>query len=165
VANRALDDRLRAKVGASDLVQDTFADAQRGFGQFRGHTEAEFYSWLLSILTHRLANTVRHYRNTQQRDVRRELPGASVEEALSRIEDEAATPGTTCLALEEQRHVRLALERMDEPMRSILIERTWRGESFAAIGARRGTTADGARRGWIRAVRKMRTLLAEIESM
>jgi RNA polymerase sigma-70 factor (ECF subfamily) len=163
VANRALDDKLRAKVGASDLVQDTFAEAQRGFGQFRGQTEAEFYRWLLGILANRLANSVRHYRYTKGREIGRELPAAAVEEALSRIEDEAATPGTAYLVLEEQRRVRLAMERMVESMRSVLIERTWRGDSFAEIAARRGCSADAARKLWIRAVREMRDLLGQVE--
>ncbi|MGD9724011.1 MAG: sigma-70 family RNA polymerase sigma factor [Pirellulales bacterium] len=163
VANRALDDKLRAKVGASDLVQDTYLEAQRDFGQFRGETEAEFYRWLLGILAHRLANSVRHYRYTKRRDIGRELPAASVDEALSRIEDAAATPGAAFFKLEEQRHVRLALARMDERMRDVLIERTWHGDSFAEIAARRGCTAEAARKMWTRAVRQMRKLLSEIE--
>jgi RNA polymerase sigma-70 factor, ECF subfamily len=163
VANRALDDRLRPKVGASDLVQDTYLEAQRDFGQFRGQTEAEFYGWLLGILAHRLANAVRHYRYTKGRNIDRELPAASVEQALSRIADEAATPGATFSAYEEQEQVRMALERMEESSRSILVERTLRGDSFADIAARRGCTADGARKLWVRAVREMRLLLAHIE--
>jgi len=36
VGNDELDRRLHAKVGASDVVQETFLDAQRDFEQFRG---------------------------------------------------------------------------------------------------------------------------------
>jgi RNA polymerase sigma-70 factor (ECF subfamily) len=163
VANRALDDKLRAKFGASDLVQDTYLEAHRDFGQFRGETQAEFYRWLLGILAHRLANSVRHYRYTKQRDVGRELPAESIEAALSRIEDEAATPGALFLARDEARRVQMALERMDEHFRSALVERTWRGDSFAQIAARRDCTPEAARKLWARAVRQMRKLLAEIE--
>jgi RNA polymerase sigma-70 factor, ECF subfamily len=162
LANRTLDDKLRSKVGASDLVQDTYLEAQRDFGQFRGATEAEFYRWLSGILAHRLANTVRHYRYTQGRDIDRELP-AAVEAALNRIEDEAATPCTALLASDEQQQVRMALERMDESLRSILIERTWRGDSFVDIAARRNCSADAVRKLWIRAVRQMRVLFDDIE--
>lgn len=163
VANRSLDDRLRAKVAASDLVQDTYLAAQRDFGQFRGATEAEFYRWLLAILAHRLANTVRKYRYSKGRDIVRELPGAAVEEALSKIADAAATPFAAVLARDEQRRVQIALEQMPEPMRSVLIERTWHGDSFVDIAARRGCTADAVRKTWVRAVRKMRHLLAGID--
>ncbi len=163
VANRALDEKLRAKVGASDLVQDTFLEAQRDFGQFRGKTEAEFYRWLLGILAHRLANNVRHYRTTQQRDVNREIPLESVDAAIHRINDEAATPGSLFVARDEQRRVRMALEQISEPWRSVLIERTWHGAPFAEIGARRHCSAEAARKLWARAVRELRKRLAEIE--
>ncbi len=163
VANRALDERLKAKVGASDLVQDTCVEAQRNFGQFHGATEQEFYGWLRGILAHRLANTVRHYRQTQQRDVDRELPLEVAEVALGKLCDEAATPGATFLLADDQRRVRLALERVDEPWRSVLVERTWQGATFAEIGARRKCTAEAARKLWARAVRKVREAMAQIE--
>lgn len=163
MANRALDDKLRDKLGASDLVQDTYLEAQRSFGQFRGQTEAEFYRWLLGILAHRLANTVRHYRYTKGRNINRELSAGDVELAFSQIEDDSRTPGTAFFARDEQQQVQMALARLDESMRSILIERIWRGESFAEIAARHGCTPDAARKRWIRAVRAMRVLLDQIE--
>ena len=162
-ANRVLDDKLKAKLGASDLVQDTYVEAQRGFGQFRGTTEGEFYRWLLGIMANRLANSVRRYRQTQRRDVDRELPLGAVEAALSKIHDEAATPGTRFLLTDEQRRVRQALEQVEEPWRSVLVERTWQGMTFAEIGARRNCTAEAARKLWGRAVGKMREALARID--
>jgi len=163
MANRALDDKLRGKLGASDLVQDTYLQARRSFGQFRGQSEAEFYRWLLGILAHRLAATVRHYRYVQGRNIDRELPAGDVELALRQIEDDSPTPGTAFFARDEQQQVRVALARMDESLRSVLIERTWRGETFAEIAARHGCTPDAARKRWIRAVRAMRVLLDQIE--
>ena len=41
VANRQLDPQLRVKGGASDLVQETFLEAQRDFGRFQGTSDAE----------------------------------------------------------------------------------------------------------------------------
>jgi hypothetical protein len=60
-------------------------------------------------LPHRLANAVRHYRHTQGRDIDRELPAAAVEEALSKIEDEAATPGRAPRFSHKTNHSRCAL--------------------------------------------------------
>src|SRR5260370_30878102 len=51
--------RLQGKVDAGDLVQDTFLEAHRHFGEFRGTVEAELVCWLRQILAGRLAHLVR----------------------------------------------------------------------------------------------------------
>src|SRR5947209_3557782 len=45
IGQRELDPALRAKGGASDLVQQTFLEAQRDFARFRGATEADLLAW------------------------------------------------------------------------------------------------------------------------
>src|SRR5262249_40293411 len=81
IAERELDPLLRAKAGASDLVQQTFLEAQRDFGQFHGGTEDELLAWLRRLLLNNLANFARQYRGTHKRAVNREvrLPGQNTE--------------------------------------------------------------------------------------
>ena len=64
IAERELDADLRAKGGASDLVQDTFLEAQRDFAGFRGETQADLLAWLRRLLLNNLANFARTYRQT-----------------------------------------------------------------------------------------------------
>src|ERR1700681_3528978 len=59
--------RLQGKADAADLVQETFLDAHRNFGRFRGTTEGEFAAWLRQILAGRLAMLVRRYLGNQRR--------------------------------------------------------------------------------------------------
>ena len=47
---------------SSDVVQETLLDAFRDFADFRGHTDAEFLTWLRKILVHNLTDGLRHYR-------------------------------------------------------------------------------------------------------
>jgi RNA polymerase sigma-70 factor (ECF subfamily) len=61
---------LAGKVDASDIVQEVFLQASRAFPQFRGTTEPEFLAWLRQILASVLANQVRRYHGTKQRDMR-----------------------------------------------------------------------------------------------
>ena len=42
IANQELASDLQPKIGASDLVQETFLDAHRDFGRFHGTAEAEW---------------------------------------------------------------------------------------------------------------------------
>ena len=54
VARGAIGPSLRTKGGASDLVQDTFLEAQRRFGQFDGKSTNQLRAWLRSLLQIRL---------------------------------------------------------------------------------------------------------------
>ena len=67
IANRELDPQLNSKGSASDLVQETFLEAQRDFAGFHGSSEAEWRGWLRQMLVHNLANFVRRYRDTDKR--------------------------------------------------------------------------------------------------
>jgi len=160
VAQRTLDARLKVKIAAEDLVQDTFVEAQCDFAQFRGLREREFRAWLLGILAHRLANSVRRFRRTQQRAIDRERSLEALDPRLERLHDDADSPEAAMLAREEQHRVRAGLEQIREPFRSVLIERTCQGVRFADIAARHGWTVKMARRKWARAARELRQLLA-----
>ena len=72
LARLQIDRRLQGKVDASDLVQETFLEAHQEFAEFRGNTEAEIVGWLRKIMASKVANVVRRYYRTQQRDVRLE---------------------------------------------------------------------------------------------
>jgi RNA polymerase sigma-70 factor (ECF subfamily) len=74
IADRELDPDLRAKGGASDLVQETFLEAHRDFPRFEGKTESELLAWLRQLLLHNLSNFTRRYRATAKREVTREIP-------------------------------------------------------------------------------------------
>jgi RNA polymerase sigma-70 factor (ECF subfamily) len=65
--------RLRGKLDAADVVQETLLHALTKLGQFHGDTEAELIAWLLQILKTTLAMTARRFR-LQARDVAREQP-------------------------------------------------------------------------------------------
>src|SRR5262245_15961445 len=69
LARTQLRDRLRGKVAPSDLVQETFVRAQRGFVQFHGQSEVEIMAWLRRILARTLANQLRRYQGAAKRSL------------------------------------------------------------------------------------------------
>ena len=73
IANQRLDPALRAKSGASDIVQETFLEAHRDIAQFGGTTGDELKAWLLRLMLNNLANSARHYKATGKRSVDREV--------------------------------------------------------------------------------------------
>jgi RNA polymerase sigma-70 factor (ECF subfamily) len=64
--------RMQGKLDVADVVQETFLEAHRGVGQFRGSSETQFLAWLRQILVAILSNQVRRYFGTKRRDVRLE---------------------------------------------------------------------------------------------
>ncbi len=72
VARMSLRQGLRAKLDASDVVQDVFLRAHRGFASFRGATHDELVVWLKQILVHRLTDLNRRLVVNQDRSIDRE---------------------------------------------------------------------------------------------
>lgn len=156
VANEALDSDLRVKAGPSDLVQETFLDVQRDFARFRGSSEAEFFAWLRSIISHRVANHVRRYRGTDKRDISREKPvDSNGDAAFAALVDGDRTPGAQAVRQDEETRLQEALARLPERLRQVLIMRTWDRATFQEIGIRTNTLPDTVRKQWSRAVREL----------
>jgi RNA polymerase sigma-70 factor, ECF subfamily len=92
IANEVIGPELQAKLGPSDLVQDTFLEAQRHLAIFRGKTDVELRAWLRKILECRLSNIRRSYLVREKRAASREVTfnsfqdesGAGIESLKSR---------------------------------------------------------------------------------
>jgi RNA polymerase sigma-70 factor (ECF subfamily) len=154
VARDELNHDLRAKGGASDLVQDTFLDAQAAFDRFRGNSEGELRAWLRRLLSHRAAKFGRRYRTTQKRRVERE--GAMAGPAMAAGPSDAPTPSVALIADEQADRLRRALERLPEDYRRVVTLRYVEQFSFEEIGRRMGRTPNAARLLWLRAIERVR---------
>jgi len=162
VARDQLDPRLMAKGDPSDLVQETFRDAQRAFGQFRGSSEAELLAWLRQILVHRIGRFARRYRSTQKRSAVREVtldPGDSSATAAYRAD--TPTPSAEAVANEQSGVLQDALARLPGEYREAILLRYRDGMSFEEIGRALGRSAEAARKLWGRAVERLREEMDE----
>ena len=165
VAQRELLPDLRAKGGASDLVQQTFLEAQRDFARFHGKTEAELLAWLRRLLLNNLANFARDYRETAKRQVAREvgLPDADSSKLGGPI-PAAATPSPSKQAMAHERTeaVMEALDKLPADYRQIVLLRYREERSFEEIGQMMGRSANAARKLWLRAVERLKQDLIEL---
>src|SRR5947207_11109500 len=115
VAERELDPELRAKGGASDLVQETFLEAHKDFAQFQGDTEEALLAWLRRMLLNNLANFRRRYRGTGKRRAGREIDlaaGDSSRPAVEGFPTDALTPSRCLIAAEGDGEMHRALARL-----------------------------------------------------
>jgi RNA polymerase sigma-70 factor (ECF subfamily) len=158
VANQGLDEDLRAKGGASDLVQETFLEAQRDFGRFQGSSEEELLAWLRLLLLHNVANFTRRYRGTDKRRVDREVGLDGTESAAARRAGLAAdtpSPSGEAITREQAERLRQALEHLPEDYGRVVRLRNQERRSFEEIGTLLGRSAEAARRLWSRAVERL----------
>jgi RNA polymerase sigma-70 factor, ECF subfamily len=149
VAERELDPTLRGKGGVSDLVQETLFEAARDFGQFHGTSNAELRAWLRRLLLNNLLSFTRRYRQTGKRQVDREVP-------LSDPSAHSPSPSGHAMAHEQSEAIRLALERLPEHYRRVLLLRYEQKQSFDRIGAELGLSDNAARKLWVRAVKRLK---------
>jgi RNA polymerase sigma-70 factor (ECF subfamily) len=167
LARVRLDPLVRAKVGASDVVQQTLLAAHRDRAQFRGRTVGEQAAWLRQILARHLANVLRDLRR-QRRDVAREQPlQAALDESASRLEAWLATEQSSPSRQAErhERAVRLAeaLAMLPEKQREAIILRHWQGCSLAQIGERLGCATAAVTGLLHRGLRTLRKQLHDLE--
>src|SRR5262245_5615475 len=73
LARTQIDLHVQGRVDASDLVQETFLDACRDFGHFRGTSELAWVAWLRKVLLCNLARVVQQQVVAQKRNARREV--------------------------------------------------------------------------------------------
>jgi RNA polymerase sigma-70 factor (ECF subfamily) len=155
VADRKLHPELRGKASASDLVQETFLEAQRDFGHFQGERTEEWLAWLCQILFHNVTNAARRYRDAEKRSIGRESEPGWVPEVAC----DTPTPSARVAAREEMTALDSALSRLPENYRRVLHLRYQEKQSFAKIGEALSCSAEAARKLWARAVIHLRALL------
>jgi RNA polymerase sigma-70 factor (ECF subfamily) len=154
VANEELESDLRAKVGGSDLVQETFLGAQRDLASFRGQSETEWRLWLRGILIHLLSNHRRQYRSTGKRRVDREVPLATT--PRGDWPASSPSPSTDLVARETETAVMLALDCLAEHHRNVVLWHHRDRLPFEEVGQRLGISAEAARKHWQRALKTLR---------
>jgi RNA polymerase sigma-70 factor, ECF subfamily len=160
IADREFDSQLGGKAGASDLVQETFLEAQRDFSGFRGTTEAELLAWLRRLLLNNLSNFSRGFYACDKRRLSRELPLDDIDIAGGTAEP---SPSQCAMRAEETDALLQALARLSEEDRR-LIERRYREElSFNQIAERMGCSAKIVRRLWGEAVERLQRELDVIQ--
>src|SRR5262245_59687972 len=157
IARQELDDDLLPKVGPSDLVQETFLDAHRDFGRFQGGSEAELLAWLRCLLRNNVPNFTRRYRDTEKRQVQREVPldGGTAAGGDAGPAADAATPSGLAMEGERARALEQALGRLPEDYRQVILLRHQEGLPFPEIAARMGRSPNAVHKLWVRAVERL----------
>ena len=164
LAGLQLDPRLRAKLDASDVVQETLLEAYLALRDFQGHSEAEFVTWLSRILNRNLADAGRRFRRGA-RDVARERPLAAASEGSpshsgAALGAEQPSPSQQVVANESLLRLVAALAQLPEDQRQALSLKHFQGWSAQAISRHLGRTEAAVAGLLRRGLQRLRQLLA-----
>jgi RNA polymerase sigma-70 factor (ECF subfamily) len=158
VANREVGGDVRQKIPASDLVQESLAEAWQAFDRFSGESDAELRAWLRRILLNNLANATARLRRTAKRNIAREV-SLDAEDASGYLAwqlpavDES--PSERAVASEEQAGLFEALNRLPAHYARVIGLRNLDYLSFGEVGQQMSLSADAARKLWERAVDRL----------
>ena len=160
MARRKMPAELRAKLGASDVVQETLLEAHRGLDSFQGQTRQELLGWLRQMVRNNLADAERRYRRIKRR-ADREVPIDAVGDGTAAwdLPDRGPAPSAIYRNREEAERLARALDDLEEHHRTVLELRHRDGLSFAEIATRMQRTPNAARKLWIRALGRLQQVL------
>lgn len=165
LAELQLSPRLRVKVGASDIVQQTMLDAHQDLAGFRGKSEAELRAWLRMILTNNLLAVARRYR-TLKRAAGREVDLQNQLERTSallhhKLVAEQISPSKALIRKERSEQLAEALLKLLEDERSAVILKHYHNWTVAEIAQHLGRTQEAIAGLLRRGLKKLRGHLRE----
>ena len=166
-----LDQKIRRRVGVSDVVQDVFVEASRRLRDYLQNPLMPFHLWLRHIAQDRIIDAHRRHRTSAKRSVDRERPLAGVPtmdrstvDLMGQICDPERTPASAVAQQEMVHRVEAAMAELDDQDGEIIMMRHYEHltNQEAAIALELSEPAASMR--YLRAIRRLRGLLTGEEN-
>lgn len=163
LAQARIEPWMKAKFDASDLIQQTMIEAHEALDQFDGDSEAAWKAWLKKMMQHNVQDAVRHYKQADKRDVRRERRADVSNDDGQRMQIAGDDPTASRLAANEERDSELlqAVAALPEDYRRVLVLRTIEKRSFEEVAEQMDRSVPATQMLWTRAVRKLEESLRD----
>ena len=150
-----LDDRLRNRVGASDVVQEVFIEAARRLPEYLNSPQVSVYIWLRQLGRQALAMHYRKHIGTSKRDAGREVAIdhvlANTESLVAEFAESMASPESMAAKAELQQQLLKLIESMEPTDREVLSLKQLEMLSFDEIAQELGISVVAAKKRFQRA--------------
>jgi RNA polymerase sigma-70 factor, ECF subfamily len=163
-----MDPVLRRRVDASDIVQDVLVEAHRRLSEYLRGSGMPFQLWLRQLARDRLIDAHRRHRGAARRSIDREQPLAapgyedqSAFDLAALIHDRELTPAAAATQHELESRFQAAVETLDDVDREIVLMRHFEQLSNQETAQALELTEAAAGMRYLRAMRRLRALLAE----
>lgn len=161
-----LDHAVARRVDASDVVQDVMLEASQRLTDYIRNPSMPFHLWLRQLAKDRMIDMHRRHRGAQRRSVDREQnlscfnsDDQSAADLTSLLRDAELTPAASALRKEMEERFVLALDKLEESEREIVIMRHFEHLGNGEVAEALGLSAPAAGMRYLRAIRRLRELL------
>jgi RNA polymerase sigma-70 factor (ECF subfamily) len=166
-----LDQKIQRRLDVSDVVQDVLIEANRRLPEYLQNPVMSFHLWLRQIAKDRIIDAHRRHRVSAKRSVDREqallAPGGvdrSTIELVAQLCDPELTPAAAATQHEMARRVEQAISQLGDQDSEVIIMRHYEQLSNQEIAEALQLSEPAASMRYLRAVRRLRALLAESSS-
>ena len=157
-----MDPRLRGRLDASDVIQETYLEVHQRIEDFRSKSEMPFFLWVRFLALQKLVQMHRRHLGADKRDARREvpdalrtMPGASSVTLAGALLSGGVTPSEVAMRLEDEEKLIRVLDELRELDREVLALRHFEGLSNQEVSQVLGIEPAAASRRYIRALARM----------
>lgn len=163
-----IDPRIKSRLDASDIVQESLFDAAKRYPQYVKQPKLPFHHWIRTVVEHRLLHLHREHLGVQARDARREVPldhqgdgYAELNSFTSALADSGTSPSMTAARMEAEEKLHAELSRLDPIDREILHLRHFKQLSNVQTAQALGISESAATKRHIRALLRLRQALGD----
>jgi RNA polymerase sigma-70 factor (ECF subfamily) len=161
--------RLQGRVDDSDVLQEAFLNISNQLQDYLADPKTPLYIWLRHITGLKLTEIHRHHLGTQMRDADREvtlhrggLPEADSMSLAAHLLGQLTTPSQAAIKAETRIIVQDALNAMDPIDREVLALKHFEQLTTSEIAEVLGMSKAGAGSRYIRAIKRLKEILAQI---
>jgi RNA polymerase sigma-70 factor, ECF subfamily len=163
-----MDPVLGRRVDASDIVQDVLVEAHRRLREYLKNPAMPFHLWLRQMARDRLIDAHRRHRLAARRSLDREQPldirlprDQSTQDLTRQLCDRELTPAAAATWRELKRRFEDACRTLEPQDQEIVLMRHFEQLTNSETALALGITPQAASMRYLRAVRRLRELLAD----
>jgi RNA polymerase sigma-70 factor (ECF subfamily) len=162
-----LDPRLRGRIDAADVLQDTFLAASERYERYRISPDAPLFLWLRFLAVQQVQQVHRQHLEAQKRDAGREAPlhgqtGTDSSWMSAALVASVTSPSQAALREERRAQLAAAMDGLESVDRELLALRHFEELSNNEAAAVLGLHASAASRRYFRALKQLKTALGGV---
>ena len=162
-----IDERLRGRVDASDVLQESFLDLEKRMDSYLKDPRLPVFLLLRLVVSDRLAMVHRRHLGTRMRDAAQEvslhrgpLPQASSAALASMLLGRATSPPDAAIRAEQILQVQEAVNSLEPLDREVVALRHFEQLTRAETAVVLGISEEAGAKRYIRALKKLKSILA-----